>query len=182
MKLVLASSSPRRRALLASLGIPFETVTPRFEERPTNLSADAEALHFAEEKARSVASLFPGARILAADTLIDCEGEKIGKPADAKDARKILKKLLGKTHRVYTAVVLLEVASGELERHIEKVDVTFRPLTPAEIDSYVATGEPLGKAGGSAIQGEGRRLVVRLDGDEEAAVGLPLNVVRRWLS
>ncbi len=182
MKLVLASVSPRRRELLATLGIPYEVVAPRYEERPTNLSAEAEALHFAEEKARSVADLFPGARILAADTLIECEGEKIGKPSDTEDAKRILKKLFGRTHRLYTAVVLFEVASGVVKRHVERVTVTFRPLSPDEIEAYVATGEPLGKAGGYAIQGEGRRLVSRVQGDEEAVIGLPLKVVRRWLS
>lgn len=182
MKLVLASTSPRRKELLNSLGLPFETAVPSFQERPTSLPAPEEALYFAEQKARSVEKLYPGSWIIAADTLIDCGGVKLGKPLHQEAAVGMLRKLSGRTHQLFTAVVFLDTKSGRIKRHLEKAEVTFRKLSMKEIRDYVATGEPFGKAGGYAVQGEGRRLIVKVAGDEEAVIGLPLKPLRGWLA
>lgn len=181
MKLVLASTSPRRRDLLQTLRIPFEVIPPTFKETATDLSPSEEVLYFAERKARSVRVKCPGALILAGDTLIDCDGEKIGKPRHEREAEEILKKLAGKRHRVLTAVVLLDTRDGSLRKHLEEVEVTFRPMSESEIRNYIATGESFGKAGGYAIQGRARAFITNIQGEEEAAIGLPLRVTREWL-
>ena len=179
--LVLASTSPRRIELLKSLGIDFQTVAPPFEETPTSLQAGEEALYFAEQKARSVADRCPNSLVLASDTLIECEGEKLGKPKDKNDAERMLKHLSGKTHNLYTAVVLLNTAKGSLKKHLETVKVTFKPLSQVQIDDYVASGEPMGKAGGYAIQEKGNELVQKIEGDINAVIGLTLKLIKEWL-
>lgn len=181
-KIILASTSPRRRELLETLKIPFEVIAPRFEETPTDLAAADEALHFAEQKAKSVAALCPDALVIASDTLIDCEGVKMGKPRDQKEASQMLVQLSGKTHNLYTAVVLLDTKTDVFKKHVEKVLVTFKPLTRKVIENYVATGEPLGKAGAYAIQEKGQTLVEKIEGDIQAVIGLPLGVVREWMA
>lgn len=180
-KIILASASPRRRELLATLDIPFEAIAPHFVEVPTGRAAAEEALYFAEEKAKSVETLCPDALVIASDTLIDCEGVKMGKPRDAKEAVQMLTRLSGKTHNLYTAVALFDTKNGDLKKHVEKVAVTFKPLTKKEIEDYVATGEPLGKAGAYAVQGKGRALVLKVEGDMQAVIGFPLSVVKGWL-
>jgi septum formation protein len=181
VKIYLASRSPQRKRLLETLGISFEVISPRFEEKPTDRPAAEESLYFAEEKARSVAPLCPESLIIGSDTLIDCEGQKIGKPAGDGDAYDILRKLSGREHRLYTAVVLLNTKEQTLKSHLEEVRVVFRPLSEKEIRDYIATGEPIGKAGGYAVQGEGRKLIREIDGDENAVVGLPLGPLKKWL-
>lgn len=181
IRFVLASTSPRRSELLRTLGIPFETISPLFKEVPTDHSVSDEALYFAEAKARSVAKLYPKALILGSDTLIELEGEKIGKPENDDMAREILKKLSGKTHRLYTAVVLLNTNDDSIRRHVEEVLITFREISLQEIEAYVATGEPIGKAGAYAIQGGGKKFAIDIKGDLQAVVGLPLGVIQQWL-
>ncbi|MBI2066491.1 MAG: septum formation protein Maf [Deltaproteobacteria bacterium] len=181
IRFVLASTSPRRSELLRTLGIPFETISPLFKEVPTDHSVSDEALYFAEAKARSVAKLYPKALILGSDTLIELEGEKIGKPENDDMAREILKKLSGKTHRLYTAVVLLNTNDDSIRRHVEEVLITFREISLQEIEAYVATGEPIGKAGAYAIQGGGKKFAIDIKGDLQAVVGLPLRVIQQWL-
>ncbi|MBI2500591.1 MAG: septum formation protein Maf [Deltaproteobacteria bacterium] len=181
IRFVLASTSPRRSELLRTLGIPFETISPLFKEVPTDHSVSDEALYFAEAKARSVAKLYPKALILGSDTLIELEGEKIGKPENDDMAKEILKKLSGKTHRLYTAVVLLNTNDDSIRRHVEEVLITFREISLQEIEAYVATGEPIGKAGAYAIQGGGKKFAIDIKGDLQAVVGLPLGVIQQWL-
>lgn len=182
-ELCLASTSPRRRDLLSRLNVAFRVVAPHYEEIPTTRPPEAECLLFAEEKAKSVRSLCPGAWILSSDTMIECEGRGIGKPKDAEDAVAILKILMGKTHEVHTAVVLLNAETGETRRHLETARVTFRHSTEKEIRDYVATGEPMGKAGAYAVQGKARSLFIEnVEGDEEAVIGLPVALVKTWLS
>lgn len=181
MKLYLASTSPRRHELLSTLNIPFEVIPPAFEEKTTSLPASEEALYFSEQKARSVASLCPNALILASDTLIDCEGTKLGKPNDSQEAHRMLNLLSGKTHFLYTAVVLFNTQDQSLKKHLEKVEVTFHKLSDTEIQDYVASGEALGKAGAYAIQGKGGELIERIEGDRNAVIGLPLEPIRQWL-
>lgn len=180
-KIYLASTSPRRQALLKTLNISFEVVPPRFIEVPTDLPAAKEALYCAEQKAKSVETLCPDALVIASDTLIDCEGIKMGKPHDTKEAMQMLAQLSGKTHTLYTAVVLLDTKNGTFKKHLEKVLVTFKPLTQKIIKDYVATGEPLDKAGAYAIQEKGQALVAKVEGELEAVIGFPLRMVKGWL-
>jgi len=181
MKLYLASTSPRRRELLATLGHPFETIAPAFEERPTGRSAPEEALWFAEQKARSVAPLCPNALILASDTLIALGDAIFGKPADLQEAKRMLSALSGQTHDLYTAVALLNTSDSSLKKGIEQVRVTFKTLSEEEIQKYTDSGEPMGKAGAYAIQGMGAQLISKVEGDIQTVIGLPLQITGRFL-
>jgi septum formation protein len=173
-RLVLASTSPRRRELLGGLGLKFEVHAPRFEERSDPaLSPEAEALEFAKEKARSLKSEFADALLIGSDTLIEFEGEKLGKPKDAADARAMLQRLAGKPHLIHTAVAVIDAVDGREEALLCQVKIRMRPYGAAELEAYVATGEPLDKAGAYAIQGKGREIIAEIEGDFEAAVGLP---------
>jgi len=175
--LVLASTSPRRAEILARLGLPFKVVAPRFEETPdATRSARDEAGFFAEAKARSVTGDFPNHLIIGSDTLIDRDGEKIGKPADAAEARRLLRRLRGRSHTIWTAVALLsaarDAAAPQVEVSVAQVTVSMRWVDDLEIDRYVATGEPLDKAGAYAIQGGASAWIERIEGDRLAAIGL----------
>lgn len=187
MPFYLASTSPRRKDLLSRLKTPFVVVAPPFEETPTSLPPREECLLFAERKARSAGEVLrtTGGEgwVLAADTLISFEGEILGKPKDAEDAFRILKKLAGRTHEVHTAVALLDLKTQKIHRHdVETARVTFRPMSEGEIRAYVATGEPIGKAGAYAAQGAARgRFIEKIEGDEEAVIGLPVALVAKWL-
>jgi septum formation protein len=180
LSLVLASTSPRRRDILSRLCLPFTVVAPRFEEceNPAH-SAKEEVAIFAEAKGRSVAGQFSNAIIIGSDTLIDCEGEKIGKPKDAADARRILRRLRGRTHTIWTAVAILE--GVETAVSVEALGVTMRQVSDEAIDRYVETGEPLDKAGAYAIQGGAASWIERIDGDLLAAIGLPLSPILTFL-
>ncbi|HCU25786.1 MAG TPA: septum formation protein Maf [Deltaproteobacteria bacterium] len=182
MRLVLASISPRRRELLESLRIPFLAVAPHFEEiSDSRLSPSEEALSFAQAKAESLRSDYPDAWIIGGDTLIALAGEKIGKPRDARDAERMLKKLSGKRHEIFTGLALLDAASGKLESSLSRVAIRMKELSATQIAAYVATGEALDKAGAYAIQGLGRDLIESVEGDFDAAVGLPLRELAKIL-
>ena len=156
-------------------------MAPKFEEQSTPLPPSEEAMYFAEQKARSLVDLCPDSLLLGSDTLVACDGEKLGKPKDIEDAIRILRKLSGKTHWVHTALVLLDTATGSLKSHVESVAVTFYPISEEDNFNYVKSGEPMGKAGAYALQGKGRAFISRVDGDEEAVIGLPLTPIRKWL-
>lgn len=182
MRLILASTSPRRRELLALLQVPFETVAPTFEETPRpGLRPDQLVSLYAEGKARSCAERFPDALVLGSDTVITLDRELLGKPNDADDARAILWRLRGREHQVLTAVALLGPRGGIRETGVERVRVWMRAFTGAEMERYVAGGECLDKAGAYAIQGTGRTLVDRIEGDFTATVGLPLKRIAEML-
>lgn len=175
-RLILASTSPRRRELMAYLKIPFDCHAPNFEEKSDPaLSPVEEAMEFARSKAASLVADFPTALIIGSDTLIALDGEKIGKPKDPEDAVAILEKLSGKIHQIFTAVAILDSATGKWACGLSQVTVSMQASTDAERRAYVATGEPLDKAGAYAIQGEGRHLIRAVEGDYYAAVGLPLH-------
>jgi len=170
--LVLASASPRRRAFLESLGLRFEVLGAQVDESPREREPPPEYVaRIASEKARAVASARPRALVLAADTTVVLDGVPLGKPADAADARRMLGALSGREHVVLTAVVLAGAAAG---RRVVSTAVRFRELTAAEIAWYVATGEPLDKAGAYALQGIGGFLVREIQGSHSNVVGLPL--------
>lgn len=183
VKLVLASTSPRRREILSQLGIPFEVMIPTFEEiSDKRRDAKEEALFFAEGKARAVAKGLKNHIVIGSDTLIVFEGRKIGKPQDAQDARAILKSLQGQAHQIFTAVFIIDTTNGSREAALETVDVRLHRISDTDIADYVATKEPLDKAGAYAVQGKGRRFIRSLKGDRLAAIGLPLGMISRFLS
>lgn len=181
MRLFLASTSPRRRQILALLGVPFEVIAPEFEERiSAHLPADQEVLEFALGKAQSVATKHPGSIVIGSDTMIELSGEKIGKPADREDARRILRALSGKTHRIFTSVALVD--SGERGiMNVETVSVEMRRYTEEEIENYLTSGESDDKAGAYSIQGQGSDLIKSICGDYLAAVGMPLRRIALYL-
>ena len=170
--LVLASASPRRRDLLARLGLTFSVRPSDADETwPDGLTTGAAAEEVARRKARAVAA--PGALVLAADTVVVLDGETLGKPSDPAEAAATLARLSGRTHSVVTGLALA-LDGRETTTH-ETTRVTFADLTSAEIDAYVATGSPLDKAGSYGIQDDlGALLVARIEGDYFNVVGLPL--------
>jgi septum formation protein len=170
--LLLASTSPQRPAILAQLGIPFEVVPPRYEERDDEGIAPVEAVRaHAAGKARSVARSVGERPVLGVDTTVVLDGASFGKPADEADAASMLARLAGRTHEVVSGLCLI-AADDETVAH-EVTRVTFRPVSEREIGAYVATGEWGGRAGGYAIQGRGASLVQRIEGDYLNVVGLP---------
>jgi len=179
--LVLASASPRRRHLLAALGVPFIVLPTDVDERPGSGEAPtAFARRMADEKARAAFRLRAG-WVLGADTIVELDGTIFGKPRDAADAAAMLGRLASRTHIVRTAVTLLSPSGTIAEATVVATEVSFRPLDAAAITAYVATGEPLGKAGAYAIQGEGAHLVDRVVGSYTNVIGLPLPEVATWL-
>jgi septum formation protein len=168
-RLILASASPRRRELLAQIGVTFDVEVADVDE-----GDDPRAN--AVDKARAVAARHRGedALVLGADTEVVVDGSVLGKPVDDAHAREMLRHLAGRTHSVVSAYALVDCATGDEVVRAVETDVTFRPLTDDDIDAYVATGEPLDKAGAYGIQGRGAVLVERIDGDYFTVVGLPL--------
>ena len=182
MRIILASTSPRRRDIMSLLGLPFEVRDPDFQETTReDLTPEDEALELALGKARSIAGGEKDALVVGGDTLIALDHEKIGKPSDPDDAASILRRLAGRTHRILTAVALIDSPTRREETHLERVEVRMRPSTDAEIAGYVARGESMDKAGAYSIQGEGHRLIESMRGDYLAAVGMPLRPIARYL-
>ena len=179
--LLLASTSPQRRAILEQLGIPFDVIAPRYEERHAPGAAPIEVVRaHARDKARSVAGEARGRPVLAVDTVVVLDGLIYGKPADATEAEGTLERLAGRTHEVMSAVCLLTPAWRELEH--EATRVCFRSLTARDLAAYVSSGEWEGRAGGYAIQGLGAALVERIEGDYLNVVGLPGALLVRLLA
>jgi septum formation protein len=173
---LLASSSPRRAALLAEAGAAYETApTSRVDETPpAGLPPEDAAEEIAVRKAMAAARAHPGRVVLAADTVVSVGGLLLGKPADAADAARMLAALSGREHRVTTGVA---AARDGLVLHARRTAVVaFRRLSREEVDAYVATGEPLDKAGAYAIQGGARGFVERLEGARDVVVGLPVRL------
>jgi septum formation protein len=182
MRLILASTSPRRREILALLGLPFEVIDPEFDEIPSaHRPVEDEVVQFAAAKARSVARKNPTSIVIGSDTMIALNGHKIGKPTDIVDARRILRSLAGRTHRICTGVVILNGTEGAGFQVVETVLVEMRQYTEGEIDRYLSLDESLDKAGAYSIQGEGRKLIASLRGDYLAAVGMPLKPIADYL-
>ncbi len=178
-RLVLASASPRRRDLLARAGVRFEVRPADLpEERREGEEPAAFARRIASSKARAVAARLdaPSPRlVLGADTVVVIGSRVLGKPADPEDAVRLLKLLVGRTHGVLTAVTILDRITGREGQVLVESRVTMRNASEAELREYVASGEPLDKAGAYAVQGEGgRRFVVALAGSESNVIGLPL--------
>lgn len=173
LRVILASQSPRRRDLLDLVGITHEV-------RPADINEDvregegaaAYTERLAREKAAALAALEPDAVVIAADTTVVVDGDILGKPADAADARAMIRRLAGRTHVVMTGMAVARGA--KIESAVEEVRVVFRPLSDAEIAAYVETGEPMDKAGAYGIQGFGATIVERVEGDYFSVMGLGL--------
>jgi septum formation protein len=179
--LLLASTSPQRRAILQQLGIPFDVVAPAYEELDP---PDADPVELVREHARGKAlSVADGARdrpVLGVDTTVVLDGALYAKPADAAEAEAMLEQLAGRTHAVVSGLCLLTPAWEEL--HDATTYVTFRALTPRDLARYLAGSEWEGRAGGYAIQGVGASLVERIEGDYLNVVGLPAALLVRLLA
>jgi septum formation protein len=179
--LLLASTSPQRRAILEQLGLPFEAVAPRYEERDDGLVSPADLVRaHAAGKARSVGGQAGDRPVLGVDTAVVVDGSILGKPADEADAASMLERLGGRTHVVVSGLCLL-TSGWEVVEH-EETDVSFRSLSPRDIAAYVRSGEWRNRAGGYAIQGQGAALVQRIEGDYLNVVGLPAAVLVRLLA
>jgi septum formation protein len=178
--LVLASASPRRRELLALLGVEFSVVPSNVDETPAPGEAAAELVtRLAAAKGAAVAAVHPDAVVISADTCIDVGGIVLNKPLDADDARRMLRSLAGRTHLVHTGVAVS--VDGTLETTMTTSEVVFATLTDDDIEWYVGTGEPLDKAGGYALQGAGGVFVERVDGSVSGVLGLPLHEIATLL-
>jgi septum formation protein len=172
--LILASNSPRRKELLGLLDWPFEVIPADIDEsrRPDELPVDY-VKRLAYEKAQAVASHDDGL-VLAADTIVVDEDELLGKPVDESDARRMLVQLRGRVHQVYTGIALIDTGSGASFNDVCRTDVPMRDYTDVEIETYIATGDPLDKAGAYAIQHKGFHPVEKLAGCYASVMGLPL--------
>jgi septum formation protein len=173
VRIILASQSPRRRELLTLIGIPHDVRPADLDETvwPGEVPV-AHAERLARSKAEAVAAREPGAIVIGADTIVVLDGDILGKPNDPAEAAVTLRKLSGRTHTVHTAVAVSR--NGRTVSGVESVEVTFRPLTDAQIEAYVATREPMDKAGAYGIQGYGAVIVERVHGDYFAVMGLAL--------
>jgi len=180
VRVVLASQSPRRRELLTLVGIAHEVMPADIDE--SYLVGETPRAHcerLAREKAAAIAARVPDALTIGSDTIVVIDGEVLGKPRDADDAAQVLRRLSGRAHTVFTAVAV--DWQGTVRSAVEEVEVTFRALTGAEVAAYVATGEPMDKAGSYGIQGYGATIVTRIDGDYFAVMGLPVQRMVRLI-
>ena len=178
--LVLASASPRRRELLHNVGISFDVQPAHINEDPLpNEVAKDYAERLAREKAQAIAQQRPKNPVLGADTVVVIDNQILGKPADSADAARMLHLLSGRTHQVITGVCL--AVDGRYTVASETTAVTMSEISEQEIRAYVATGEPMDKAGAYAIQGIASRWIPRIEGDYSNVVGLPVARVYRML-
>lgn len=183
VKIILASSSPRRAEILRQAEIPFEALTTNSDEsRRAGESPVELVLRLAEAKARAAASQVSGpAIVLGADTEVVVDGDVLGKPTSVDDARAMLRRLSGRVHDVITGLALIQMPEDILRAEHEATRVAFATLSEEEIAGYVATGEPFDKAGAYAIQGIGGRYIARIEGCYFNVMGLPLARLYRML-
>jgi septum formation protein len=175
VRVVLASASPRRHELLGMIGIAHEVDPADIDESVRAGESDTDyALRLATEKGVAVAARHPDALVIAADTVVVVDGRIFGKPVDGADACRMLRVLSGRTHVVHTAVAVVRDAGRRVESEVESTRVTFRALDDGEVAAYVATGEPMDKAGAYGIQGYGATIVERVEGDYFTVMGLAL--------
>ena len=176
-RVLLASASPRRRELLAQLGLQFDIAAPDVDETPLQGEAPVPYVgRLAVAKAEAVPA-DAETLVIAADTTVEIDGDILAKPADVAEARAMLRRLSGRTHQVHTGVALRR--GGQTLTEVVTADVTFVALTDAQVDWYVATGEPMDKAGAYAVQGIGGVFVEKIDGSVSNVIGLPLHTVVR---
>ena len=180
-RLILASGSPRRQELLRHMGYEFEILVPDVDEHVSGNARDIVNI-LSRRKAEAAAQQVSNGIIIASDTLVSYNGLPLGKPEDAQDAQRMLAMLSGNTHEVFTGVTILDAATGERETRVVRTGVSFRTLSSEEIDRYIATGEPMDKAGAYAIQGGAGCFVEAFDGSFENVVGFPVHEIRQMLA
>ena len=177
--LILASASPRRRELMALTGLPFTVDAPDVDES-CSLPPREAVMELSRRKALAAAALHPGCVILAADTLVSVDEKALGKPQDADDAYRMLSLLSGRWHQVYTGVTVVD-RDGNLHCEADVTDVHFEEMSEDAIRRYIATGEPMDKAGAYAVQGIAGLWIDQLRGSHTNVIGLPMALTRRLL-
>lgn len=182
MRLVLASGSPRRRALFEQMGFDFDVIPANVDETRQPHESPADYVErLAVDKASSVAG--EGRVVLGADTIVVHEGRILGKPAHPEEARAMLRRLQGGTHDVFTGMAVVNWHNGpEVHRLTDVTEVRMLQMTDDEIADYVSTGEPMDKAGAYALQGMGGRFVESIDGSSYTVIGLPVHLIARLLT
>ena len=174
-EIALASQSPRRKTLLEGLGLRVVVVPSAYDEDRSSASSDPAELALGHARGKADLAQADGPRVLlAADTVVALDGDLLGKPRDAEDAQRMLRRLSGREHRVFTGFVVLDRGSGSQRSGVESTFVRFADLSDEDIRQYVATGDPLDKAGAYGIQGRGALLVSSIRGDFYTVMGLPL--------
>ena len=182
MKFILASSSPRRRELLTSIGMDFDVIPSNIpEEREQGEAPEEYVARLSREKAEAIAAKHADRWVIAADTTVLLGEELLEKPVDAADAARMLATIAGRTHIVYTGITLQNAASSYRETRVAESEVRMLPLTAEDIDWYVRTGEPLDKAGAYAVQGIGAMFIDSIHGSYTNVVGLPLALLFQML-
>lgn len=180
LPLILASGSPRRRELLDLMGLTYTVETPDVDESFSGRPSET-VMEISRRKAAAVAARHSDSIIIAADTLVFADGA-LGKPHTPERAKEMLRSLAGNWHHVYTGITVINTRSGRILRNVDKTRVHLVPMMEQEIDAYVATGEPLDKAGAYGIQGMGGMFVDRIDGSYSNVVGLPMSMLRIMLA
>lgn len=180
LPLILASGSPRRRELLDLMGLTYTVETPDVDESFSGRPSET-VMEISRRKAAAVAARHSDSVIIAADTLVFADGA-LGKPHTPERAKEMLRSLAGNWHHVYTGITVINTRSGRTLRNVDKTRVHLVSMTEQEIDAYVATGEPLDKAGAYGIQGMGGMFVDRIDGSYSNVVGLPMSMLRIMLA
>lgn len=178
-QLILASASPRRRELLSLTGLPFTVDAPHVDEHCTLPPREA-VREISRRKALAAAKMHPGKVILAADTLVSVDETALGKPRDEADAFRMLQRLSGRWHQVYTGVSVVD-AQGQLRSEVAVTDVHFEAMSEEAIRRYIATGEPMDKAGAYAVQGVAGLWIDDLRGSHTNVIGLPMALTRCML-
>ena len=178
-RIVLASSSPRRREILEKLGIAFDIFPSNADEGGVTGSADETVMILAARKAKSVAEKLSDALVIGCDTLVALENDVFGKPESTAQAEEMLSRLSGNTHRVLSGLCLIDTATGETRVSREETFVSFKALSPEEIRAYVLSGEPMDKAGAYAIQGGAGKFVSEVKGSYDNIVGFPSELFLR---
>lgn len=181
MKIILASNSPRRKELLTKHNILFEVIPSNVDEQiDLSLTPYENVMSLAKQKALDVYKNHPSLPILAADTIVIYNNEILGKPTDEFDARRMLKLLSGNTHEVATGVAFIEEGVVKVDYSVSKV--TFKEITDSDIEWYISTKEPMDKAGSYAIQGLGSKFIECYEGSFDNIVGLPMDLVLKFLN
>jgi septum formation protein len=179
--LILASASPRRRELLAQVGLQFEVIPAHIDEtRHANEDPAIYVARLALEKAQAIHAQHPDAIVLGADTTVVLNGEVLNKPADLAEAEKMLRSLSGQTHQVHTGIAV--VGSTAQRSHVETTNVIFAPIPEEDLAAYLATGDSLDKAGAYGIQGYAARWIPRIEGDYFNVMGLPVAATVKLLA
>jgi len=181
-KIILASTSPRRKQLMELLGLPFEIMPSEYEEDMTLPMTPGElAKHLSFGKAKAVAGKNDHAIVIGSDTFVSFENQVLGKPHTGERAREMLRMLSGKKHTIFSGLAIIDTDSGKTITDVSTTDVYFATMSEDEIDFYVNTKEPLDKAGAYALQEKGSAFIQRIDGDYQGAIGLSLRLVVRYL-